>query len=114
MANGSSDDKRVAVFTVADCTDDYDWLVRRFRQLLSTVTDPNVLSAAIYGMGYIARRFRYGDERELKKMLRPFEKIQDPMLAGALEQAKWDIYVYLSRERRQRKRELRRAKQGRR
>lgn len=111
MASGSSDDKRAAVFRAADCADDYAWLMDRFKRLLETVTDPNVLSASILGVGYIAQRFRQADERELKKMLRPFTKMANPM-HYEVKQAEWDIYVYLSKQRRKRKRERRRTLQG--
>jgi hypothetical protein len=110
LANGSSDEKRGAVFRGADCAEDYSWLIDRFKCLLETVTDPKVLSAVVLGVGYIARRFRQADERELKKMLRPFANVVNPMEEVA--QAEWDIYVYLSRERRKRKRERRRALLG--
>lgn len=110
MEGGSSDDRRLAVFRIAEMVDDYRWLMDRFERLLKTETNPNVVSAAIVGLGYIARRFRYADERKLKKMLLPFANAANPI--GEVHDAQTDIYRYLSKHRRKRKRELRKALQA--
>ncbi|MBW6420351.1 hypothetical protein KX729_02765 [Rhizobium sp. XQZ8] len=107
MESGSSDDKRLAAFRAADMIDDYHWLVDRFERLLRAETDRYVLSAAILGVGYIARRFRYADERKLKKMLQPFTNVANPI--GEVQDAERDIYRYLSKHRRKRKREMRKV-----
>jgi hypothetical protein len=106
MANGTAEKRRAAAFRAADSIDDYEWLVERLKRILDS-DSVEVRSAALIGIGYVARRFRQADERELIKIIRPYLKNAD--LADDAEYAKWDIYVFLSKHRRKRKRERRKA-----
>ena len=83
-----------AIVDAAHYIDDYDWLLKRYGELLNH-PDLQVRGVTVSCIGHLARLNNRADKQQLLSILEPFLDCQD--ISGRVEDAMEDINTFLQR-----------------